>query len=160
MVELLLALDSLKEQTIILYPNCDSGGRELIKLIKKYGNEDYLYIFKNLPHEEYLSLMKSTNLMIGNSSSGIIESPSFKIPVINIGGRQKGRSRSENIIDVEPVKNKILNAIDFAVNNKDFLEKVSDCENKFGDGKASQRIVKILKNIEIDDKLIQKQITY
>jgi UDP-N-acetylglucosamine 2-epimerase (non-hydrolysing)/GDP/UDP-N,N'-diacetylbacillosamine 2-epimerase (hydrolysing) len=160
MRELFLALDSLKEQTIILYPNCDSGGVELIKLIEKYGNKDYFRVFKNLPHEDYLSLMKSANLMIGNSSSGIIESPSFKIPVINIGSRQKGRNRSGNIIDVEPEKNKILNAIDFAINNKDFLKKVSDCENKFGDGKASQRIIKILKNIEIDDKLIQKQITY
>ena len=66
-----------------------------------------------MPHEDYLSIMKSSDLMIGNSSSGIIEAPSFKIPVLNIGDRQQGRSRTENIYDVEPSKNKIIKAIDF-----------------------------------------------
>ncbi len=160
MKELFLALDTLKKQTVILYPNCDAGGRKLISLIEKYGGKKYLHVFKNLPHDDYLSFMKSVDLMIGNSSSGIIESPSFKIPVINIGNRQQGRDRSENIIDVEPEKNKILNVIDFAFNNKDFLSKVGRCKNKFGDGRASQKIVKIFKDLKIDDKLIQKQITY
>ncbi len=160
MKELFLAIDTLKEQTVILYPNCDAGGRKLISLIEKYGGKKYLHVFKNLPHDDYLSFMKSVDLMIGNSSSGIIESPSFKIPVINIGNRQQGRDRSENIIDVEPEKNKILNVIDFALNNKDFLNRVRRCKNKFGDGRSSQKIVKIFKDLKIDDKLIQKQITY
>lgn len=160
MNELFLALEELKPQTVMLYPNCDSGSKELIKLIEKYENEDYLHVFKSLPHEDYLSLMKSADLMIGNSSSGIIEAPSFKIPVINIGDRQHGRSRTENIIDVNPDKNKILDTIDFALNNKDFLKKISRCKNKFGNGKASQKIVKILKELKIDYKLIRKQITY
>jgi len=160
MSELFLALDELRQQVVMLYPNCDAGSKELIKLISKYENKDYMHVLKSLPHGDYLSLMKSVNLMIGNSSSAIIEAPSFKIPVINIGSRQKGRSRTENIIDVEPEKNKILAAIDFALNNKNFLKKVKSCKNKFGDGKASQRIVKILKELEINDKLIQKQITY
>lgn len=160
MKELFLALDISKEQTIMLYPNCDAGGKKLIELIEKYENKNYLRVFKNLPHEDYLGLMKSSNVMIGNSSSGIIEAPSFKIPVINIGGRQQGRSRTENIIDVEPDKNKILEAIDFALRNKDFLKKVEICKNKFGDGKTTQKIVKVLKELKIGDKLIQKQITY
>ena len=160
MKELFLAIDTLKEQTVILYPNCDAGGRKLISLIEKYEGKKYLHVFKNLPHDDYLSFMKSVDLMIGNSSSGIIESPSFKIPVINIGNRQQGRDRSENIIDVEPEKNKILNVIDFALNNKDFLNRVRRCKNKFGDGRSSQKIVKIFKDLKIDDKLIQKEITY
>lgn len=160
MRELFLALGKLKQQTVMLYPNCDAGGKEMIKLIQKYENKDYLHVFKSLPHEDYLSLMKSVNLMIGNSSSGIIEAPSFRIPVVNIGSRQQGRSRSENIIDVEPNKNKILGVINFALNDKDFLKKVKLCKNKFGEGKASQKIVKILKELKIDNKLIQKQITY
>ena len=160
MNELLMVLDELKPQTVMLYPNADAGSMDLINLIQKYENENYIHIFKSLPHEDYLSILKSVNLMIGNSSSGIIEAPSFKIPVINIGNRQSGRTRTENIIDVEPVKNKILDGIDFALNNKDFLKKVINCKNKFGDGTASQKIVRILKNLEINDKLIQKQITY
>lgn len=160
MKELFLAIDSLKEQTIMLYPNCDSGGKKLIDLIKKYEKKNYLHVFKNLPHEDYLSLMKSTDVMIGNSSSGIIEASSFKIPVINIGNRQQGRSRTENILDVEPIKNKIVNAIDISLNDKNFSKKVKTSKNKFGEGKSSQKIVKILKELKITDKLIQKHITY
>ena len=159
MKELFLALDELQKQTIILYPNCDAGCKQFITIIEE-KKRHYIYKFKNLPHEDYLSLMKSVDLMIGNSSSGIIETPSFKVPVINIGKRQQGRERSGNIIDVEPKKNEILKTIDFALNNKDFENKVKNCVNKFGDGKASQKIVNILKKIKINENLIQKQITY
>jgi len=160
MNELFSVLEKLKEQTVLIYPNCDSGSKKLIELIEENKDRDYISVFKNLPHEDYLSLMKSVDIIIGNSSSAIIESPSFKIPVINIGNRQSGRERNENIIDVEPVKDKILDAIDFALNNQDFLMRVKLCKNKFGDGKASQKIVEILKNIELNEGLIQKQITY
>ena len=124
MKELFLALDKLKEQTVMIYPNCDAGCNRLIDLIGKYEEKKYLHIFKNLPHEDYLSLLNSADIMIGNSSSGIIESASFKVPVVNIGGRQQGRDRSENILDVKPKKDKILSAIDFALNDKDFNKKI------------------------------------
>jgi UDP-N-acetylglucosamine 2-epimerase (non-hydrolysing)/GDP/UDP-N,N'-diacetylbacillosamine 2-epimerase (hydrolysing) len=104
--------------------------------------------------------MKSVDLMLGNSSSGIIEAPSFKIPVINIGSRQQGRGRSTNILDVTPEKNSIINAIDFALHDKEFLRKVHNCKNQFGDGNAAQHMIKILKEIPLNEKLIQKQITY
>jgi len=158
--EIFMALDTLKEQTILLYPNCDAGGKKFIELIESFSEKRYICAFKNLPHEDYLGFMKSVDLMIGNSSSGIIEAPSFKLPVINIGNRQQGRERSENIIDIEPRKKDILDAVDFAFNNKDFLIKVKRCKNRFGDGRAAQKIVKIFKDIKIDDRFIQKQITY
>ena len=160
MKELLLVLDQLKEQTVMLYPNCDAGSKKFIDLIKIYKNRNYLHIFKNMPHEDYLSIMKAIDVMIGNSSSGIIEAPSFKIPVINIGNRQSGRSRTENILDTEPKKSDIIKSINYSLHNKEFLRKVKTCKNKFGDGKSSEKIVKILKNLKIDDNLIQKQITY
>lgn len=158
--ELLAALDTVQEQTIILYPNCDAGGKKFITLIKTYEKKPYLHSFVNLPHEEFLSIMKSVDVMIGNSSSGIIEAPSFKIPVINIGTRQQGRARSANIIDVKPERHEILNAIDFAMNNKKFLKKVRTCKNLFGDGTAAQKMIKIFKKIPLDETFIQKQITY
>ena len=160
MEQLFSALNSLKKQTIMLYPNCDAGGKQLIHLIEKHREEKYLHIFKNLPHEDYLRIMKSVQLMMGNSSSGIIEAPSFQIPVINIGERQQGREKSENIINVEPEKNKILEAVEFALTNKEFLKKVKNCKNLFGDGTASQKIVNRIKKLTIDDKLIKKQLTY
>ncbi len=158
--ELFLALDTLQEQTILLYPNCDAGGKKFIELIKKYEQKPYLHTFENLPHEEYLSIMKNVDLMIGNSSSGIIEAPSFHLPVINLGTRQQGRNRSVNILEVKPEKNAILNAIDIALHNKGFVKKVKSCKNQFGNGNAAKKIVAILKKVSLDEKLIQKQITY
>jgi UDP-N-acetylglucosamine 2-epimerase (non-hydrolysing)/GDP/UDP-N,N'-diacetylbacillosamine 2-epimerase (hydrolysing) len=160
MRELLHALDHLKKQTVLLYPNCDAGGKKIIDLIKKYERKEYLHTFKNLPHEDYLSIMKSSDVVIGNSSSAIIEAPSFRKPVINIGNRQKGRSRSENIVDIEPEKKQIIKTIEYVLTDKYFKKKVESCKNIFGDGKSSQRIVKILKNLKINDELIQKQIIY
>jgi len=158
--ELLAALDRVKEQTIMLYPNCDAGGKQFITLIKSYEIKPYLHTFVNLPHEEFLGIMKSVDVMIGNSSSGIIEAPSFKLPVVNIGTRQQGRARSGNIIDITPEHHEILDAIDFALHNKEFLKKVRTCKNLFGDGTAANKMVKILRAIPLDECFIQKQITY
>jgi GDP/UDP-N,N'-diacetylbacillosamine 2-epimerase (hydrolysing) len=158
--ELFAALDMVKEQTIIMYPNCDAGGKQFIALIKAMEKKPYVHAFVNLSHVDYLGLMRSVDLMLGNSSSGIIEAPSFKLPVLNIGSRQQGRARSVNIIDVKPERHEIVDAIDFALNNKEFLKKVRTCRNLFGDGTAAQKIVKILKDIPLDEELIQKQITY
>ncbi|PNX45627.1 MAG: UDP-N-acetylglucosamine 2-epimerase (hydrolyzing), partial [Thermoplasmata archaeon M11B2D] len=83
-----------------------------------------------------------------------------KIPVVNIGSRQQGRERSTNIIDVQPEKNKIIKAIDFALHDKNFRQEVQTCKNRFGDGLAAKKIIKILKEIPLDEPLIQKQITY
>lgn len=158
--ELLQALDTVKKQTVLLYPNCDAGGKKFINLIKNYSKKSYLHAYQNMPHADYLGVMKSVDLMIGNSSSGIIEAPSFKIPVVNIGSRQQGRERSTNIIDVQPEKNKIIKAIDFALHDKNFRQEVQTCKNRFGDGLAAKKIIKILKEIPLDEPLIQKQITY
>ena len=157
---LLSALDTLKGQTVLFYPNVDAGGERLRELIKKHEGRPYLHTFVNLPHEDYLGLMRSSDVMLGNSSSGILEAPSFQVPVVNIGSRQQGRERSCNIIDVPPEEEKILSAITHAMHDTAFREKLKKCENRFGDGHASERIVKILKKIEINQSLIQKQITY
>ncbi len=157
---LLEVLDSLKEQTILFYPNVDAGGDQFRTLIKKYEGKSYLHPFITLPHQDYLGLMKSVDVMIGNSSSGIIEAPAFHVPVVNIGSRQRGRDRSMNIIDVEPKKDEILAAIQKALFDKDFFKKLQKCVNTFGDGHAAERIVNILKSIELNESLIQKQITY
>jgi len=154
------ALDNLKEQTILIYPNCDAGSRKFITLIKKYENRPYLHIFKNIPHDDYIGFMKYVDVMLGNSSSGIIEAPTLKTPVINIGSRQQGRDQSNNVITIIPKKEKIIATIYFELNNTVFKEKVKNCINKYGKGNASHKIVKILKTIKIDDTLIRKQISY
>jgi len=157
---LLDVLTELKEQIVLIFPNCDAGSRDFITRIKEFSKNDYVLSFENLSPVEYFSFMKAVDLMIGNSSSGILEAPSMKIPVINIGERQSGRERSKNIIDVPPVREAILQAIDRALYDSEFLENVRKSQNKFGEGNAAQKIVEVLKNIEITEDFIQKQITY
>lgn len=158
--ETLEALSELKYQTILIYPNADAGGRKMIEMIKKYEKYPFIKTFKSIPHKEYLSLMKIASVMVGNSSSGIIEAPSFGLPVINIGSRQEGRERAENVIDVDYDKEQIKTAIKKALYDKTFKEKVKNCKNPYGDGKAGARIADILSKIKIDKKLLQKRLTY
>ena len=150
----------LKHQNILIYPNADAGGRRMIETIKEYEKYPYIKTFRSIPHKEYLSLMKITSVMVGNSSSGIIEAPSFGLPVVNIGSRQEGRQRAENVIDVEYDKEEIKAAIKKALYDEEFKEKVKNCKNPYGDGKAGVRIADILSKIKIDKKLLQKRLTY
>jgi len=99
-------------------------------------------------------------VMVGNSSSGLIETPSFRLPVVNVGIRQKERERSTNVIDVEPDRKEILKAIDRAMTDKRFLGELKTCKNIYGDGHATERIIKILKGMKIDRKMKQKRISY
>lgn len=158
--ETLNAVVELKHQTVLIYPNADAGGRRMIKVIKKYEKYPFIKTFKSLPHKEYLSLMKIASVMVGNSSSGIVEAPSFHLPVVNIGTRQQGRERAGNVIDVGYSKNEIIKAIRKTLYDRKFKEKVKKCKSPYGDGKASKRIVKVLSEIKIDKKLLQKRITY
>ena len=158
--ETLDAIVELKHQTILIYPNADAGGRRMIKVIKKYEKYPFIKSFKSIPYTDYLGLMKVVSVMIGNSSSGIIEAPSFHLPVVSIGTRQKGRERSTNVIDVGYDRGEIVKAVKKALCDRKFRAKVKKCKNPYGDGKASQRIVKVLSKIEITPKLLQKRITY
>lgn len=158
--ETMEAIKELRFQSIVIYPNADAGGRKMINIIEKYRKYPFIKIYKNIPHKDYLSLMKISSVMIGNSSSGIIEAPSFHLPVVNIGSRQEGRERTNNIIDVRHKKEEIKKAIKFAIYNKKFRKKVKTCKNPYGDGKTGKRIAEILGKIRINKKLLQKQITY
>ena len=99
------------------------------------------------------------DLLIGNSSSGFIESPIFQLPVVNIGDRNKGRESAENVIDVPYQYNEIKKAINKALSNefKAFCQKV---KNPYGDGQASNKIVKILEELRIEKRLLIKRLTY
>ncbi|HJH25866.1 MAG TPA: UDP-N-acetylglucosamine 2-epimerase (hydrolyzing), partial [Methanophagales archaeon] len=158
--ETLEAISELKHQTVLIYPNADAGGRRMIEIIKEYEKYPFIKTFKSILHKEYLSLMKIVSVMVGNSSSGIIEAPSFGLPVVNIGSRQEGRQRAENVIDVDYDKEKIKAAIKKALYDEDFKEKVKNCKNPYGDGKAGVRIADILSKIKIDKNLLQKRLTY
>lgn len=160
MEETLQAIIRLKEQTIIVYPNSDAGGLSIIKTINKYKKYKFIKIYKNIESKDFLSLMKNCSVMVGNSSSGIIEAPSFRIPVINIGIRQIGREHSTNVIYVSHERRAIFSVIKKAFYDKNIQKQVKKCKNPYGDGHASERIIRVLSTINLDKKLLQKQMTY
>jgi GDP/UDP-N,N'-diacetylbacillosamine 2-epimerase (hydrolysing) len=160
--QIIITLEAIKKtglKTISIYPNSDAGGREIIKQIKQYKNKMDLETYKNLSHKDYLSLMKYAKVMIGNSSSGIIESASFSIPVINIGKRQEGRERSTNVIDAEYKQESIKKAFDKAL-SKEFQIQLKHCKSSYGEGKSGEKIAKILAEIKMSKDLLQKKLAY
>ena len=108
--------------------------------------------------KEFLSLMKYASFMIGNSSAGIREAPSFGLPVINIGTRQNGRLRASNVLDVKHDRYEIKKAIQKVLNDKKFILKIKNLKNPYGDGKAAKRIVKFIEETKITKQFIQKRI--
>ena len=139
-------------QILLIYPNADAGGRAMIDKIKEYDVDAY----KNIPHDDFIGLLGLASALIGNSSSGIIESSSFKLPVINIGTRQAGREKAENVVDVGYDSNEILNALNYIKSN-DYLDKLDNCINPYGDGKSGENILKILKDLDINVDLLNKK---
>lgn len=158
--ETLDAIVELKHQTLIIYPNADAGGRRMIKVIKKYEKYPFIKYFKSISYADYLGLMRVASVMVGNSSSGIIEAPSFHLPVVNIGTRQKGRERSTNVIDVRHNRREIVRAIKKALHDEWFRANVKKCRNPYGDGKAGTRVAETLSKIKITPKLTQKRMVY
>jgi UDP-N-acetylglucosamine 2-epimerase (non-hydrolysing)/GDP/UDP-N,N'-diacetylbacillosamine 2-epimerase (hydrolysing) len=154
----LSAVSELGLQTFVVYPNADPGGRKMIEIIESFiKKQDFIKGKKSLPRNDYLSLMNAASVMVGNSSSGIIEAPSVGLPVVNIGTRQLGRERAANVIDVPPETKAIKNAIDKALNDAKFRKKAKECTNPYGDGNTAGRIIKILKKMEADADFLQKR---
>ncbi|OGO58328.1 MAG: UDP-N-acetyl-D-glucosamine 2-epimerase, UDP-hydrolysing [Chloroflexi bacterium RBG_19FT_COMBO_47_15] len=160
MRETLEAIVEIGYPTVLIYPNSDAGGRRMIGIIKEYDKHPFIKTFKSLPRKEYLSIMKISSVMVGNSSSGIIDAPSFGLPVVNVGIRQEGRERGKNVIDVAHKESDIARALKRALSDKKFLREVKKCENPYGDGRAGPRIVEALSQIAITPRLLQKKSTY
>ena len=145
---------------VIIYPNIDVGNSKIIDSIEKINKQKDFYAFKNFNRDEFITLLSNASVLIGNSSCGILEASTFKLPVVNIGNRQRGRLQSSNIVNVKNSQKKITSAINYIINNKKFFKKLKNCKNPYGDGKSSLKIIKILKNIKINRKLKDKINTY
>lgn len=145
---LLDALDEIENLKIIFTKtNADTDGRIINKMIDEYVNlnKDKATAFTSMGQLLYLSTMKYVDVIIGNSSSGIIEAPTFKVPTVNIGDRQKGRIQAESIINCKPEKEDILKAIKTALSS-DFKNIIRNIKNPYGEGKVSEKIIEIIKN--------------
>jgi GDP/UDP-N,N'-diacetylbacillosamine 2-epimerase (hydrolysing) len=156
-------LESVQEipaEKIVIYPNADTGGRAMIKVIKKFENIPRFHIFPSISHSDFLNLLRISSAIVGNSSSGIIEAPSFGVPAINIGSRQHNRQKGENVIECGYDKIKISAAIHDALNDEEFKCRVKKAKNPYGDGKSGDRIIDILEKTEITSDLVQKRMMY
>ncbi|MBN1122997.1 MAG: UDP-N-acetylglucosamine 2-epimerase (hydrolyzing) [Anaerolineae bacterium] len=154
---LLSALDDSGKPVIFTYPNADTAGRRIIKAIDRYVDEHRTaWAVDNLGTQGYFSLMTHAAAMVGNSSSGIIEAASFKLPVVNIGNRQRGRVHDRNVIDVATTREAIRDGIKQAASDE-FHAGLVDLVNPYGDGTAAEKIVSRLKSVELNDELLLKR---
>jgi len=151
-------LNVIKDTNFIFtFPSADTGNTELIKELKNFNKKnDNVFVFKSLGNKNYLSLLKQVDLVLGNSSSGISETPTFKIPTINIGDRQKGRLFAKNIIQCNGSYYDIKKAI-YKSLSKNFLDSIKNTHNPYGSGGAQKKIFKLLCKINFSRNVIKKK---
>ena len=153
-VKTLKAIRKSSIQTLIILPNNDSGYLNIVKKIKK---SEFRWT-KTLTLSEYKTLLKNCSVLVGNSSSGIHEASTFKIPVVNIGSRQNKRLKPKNVVNVAHDEKQIFKAIKLVL-KKSFKAKISKIKNPYGNGRSAKKIVNLLKNIDLN-RNTQKTINY
>ena len=157
--ETISAIKTLGKRSVIIYPNADAGGRAIIEEYETLKSNDLCSIYKTVPRADYLSLLNHADCLIGNSSSGIIEAPYFRTPVVNIGSRQKNRERAGNIIDVAYNREDIIAAVKKSL-SRQFVASLKDIQCPYGEGYAGEKIASVLAQIEINSKLLNKILEY
>ncbi len=154
----LQAVKEFDAQAVVIMNNSDAGSTLLRRAIERHRSPE-MQVLPNIPRADYAGLMNSADVLVGNSSSGILEAPSFQLPAVNIGRREYGRLQGINVINSKETKAEIVKAIKKAL-SKTFKDKMKRCVNPYGDGKSSKRIIDILANTPIDEKLLIKRLTY
>lgn len=148
------ALGSLGIYTFCSYPNTDAGNRSIINIINNQKEKVSFSPYKNLPREIFLSLYYHSSFIIGNSSSGILETASFKKPAINVGDRQVGRFADDNVIFCKGEVDSIISAIN-KINSKTFKEKLTTIVNSYGEGNSAQKAFRLIKEIDFKKYLLK-----
>jgi len=155
--ELLGALEQIDAPFVFTYPNADIGHEIIIEAIRSFVRRHPRSRFiASLGARLYYSLMGHAVAMVGNSSSGIIEAASFRLPVVNVGSRQRGRFHDRNVADVDCERAAIIKAVR-QVMRSSFRNGLSGLKNPYGDGRAAEKIVEVLKKTPLGRALIQKK---
>jgi GDP/UDP-N,N'-diacetylbacillosamine 2-epimerase (hydrolysing) len=161
MSKTLEAVAALKYPAIISYPNSDAGSKHIINAIETYAPEiPNTLVYQNLPRQEFVNLLRTVDVLVGNSSLGILEAPALKLPAVNIGNRQKGREHTDNVLFVKHNVQDICSGINKALYDKTFRKKLENCENPFGDGQAGIKIADYLAKAKLDKHLLIKKWTF
>jgi GDP/UDP-N,N'-diacetylbacillosamine 2-epimerase (hydrolysing) len=157
----LAALAPLGLKLFISYPNSDAGSHLIIRAIQEFAaSHPGTCVHRNLPREVFVNLLRTADVLVGNSSCGIIEAPLLKLPVVNVGPRQVGREHADNVIFVEHDEARVRAAVQKALHDGAFKTQVRNCVNPYGDGHAGERIAEVLAETPLDARLIEKRHTY
>jgi UDP-hydrolysing UDP-N-acetyl-D-glucosamine 2-epimerase len=154
---LIAALEKTDASLLVTYPNADTAAQTIIERLEEFGTRcGRVRLVRNLGDDVYLSMLGAADAMVGNSSSGLIEAPSFALPVVNVGRRQQGRLRGANVIDVGDTTDEILAGLETAL-APGLRERLRGDRNPYGDGHAAERIVRVLRELELGPRLIMKR---
>jgi len=156
--ETIAALLEVGMQTIFISPNSDAGSHAIRQQLAQLKNGQ-IRVVQNLRRSQYLGILKMAAVIVGNSSSGILEAPTFGTPCVNIGRRQRGRLQSGHVINSDYCQHAIASAIRKALSPA-FVAHARRATNPYGNGGAAQRIVKILKDTGLTDRLLNKELTF
>jgi UDP-hydrolysing UDP-N-acetyl-D-glucosamine 2-epimerase len=155
--ELTAALEKVDGEIIVTAPGADTGYRAITAALERLaGRRPLMVLGATLGDDVYTSLLREADVMIGNSSSGLIEAPSFGLPVVNVGDRQRGRLRAANVIDVAADRAAIVGAILRALDPA-FRRGLAGLVNPYGDGHAAPRIARVLREVELGPRLTRKR---
>lgn len=160
MEETLSAVEATQMQAVVTYPNADPGSAAMLKVITKRSANPQMHIVRSLPYVHFLTLEREAAVWIGNSSAGVIESASFRTPVINVGNRQRDREHSANVLHVPHQRKAIVAAVAYALGNPGFKRELLTVTNVWGDGKTGRRVRRILESLPFTPPLLHKKLTY
>jgi len=157
----LSALQEIDVNIIVNYPNSDMGSQGIINIIESYREKPRFRITKNIPRYYFANLLRNIDVLIGNSSLAFLEGSYLSLPAINIGNRQKERLHGGNVVFVDYDKKEISETVKKVIFNQEFNNKLKDCKQIYGNGKASSIIIEYLKNLNKSrEQLVSKNITY
>ncbi len=154
------AVAGFPASVVVIYPNGDPGSRDMVRTLRSFAAHHAVTVHRSLPEDRFLDLLSAAAALVGNSSTGIIEAPSLGIPVVNIGDRQQGRERAKNVIDVPYDARSIRRAIARALYDSAFRKQAASGATPWGDGHATARIMRILKSVPLDARLLDKRLTF
>lgn len=137
---------------VCIYPNTDPGALDILKAMDKYKNKAFIRFYKTLPREIFINIMRNAAALIGNSSMGLLEAPFYKLPVVNVGNRQKGRLNVGNVEFVDHRVVLIKKALSKACLNMRYRKKVQSLKKPFGNGYTANKIKKVLLSLSLTNK--------
>ncbi len=159
-VQMQTTIEAIKElgyPTLLSYPNSDAGSRDIIKVIDERARHlPNVKVYQSLPRLEFVNLLQIADVLIGNSSLGLLEAPFLKLPAVNVGNRQKKREHADNVLFVSHDKEAIKESVNMALHDSKFLQRLNACSCPFGDGKAGQKIASVLAKTELAPVLVNK----